>query len=33
VAVIGCGVGGARQRVAVPLVAEWHLTPFDWDVF
>lgn len=33
VAVIGCGVGGARQRVAVPPVAEWHLTPFDWDVF
>ena len=33
VAIIGGGVGGAPNRVEMPGVDSWHLTPYDWDVF
>jgi GNAT superfamily N-acetyltransferase len=33
VAVIGGGIGAPPNRVELPSTGEWHLTPYDWDVF
>jgi len=33
VAVIGGGIGDGDQRLDLPAIDRWHLTPCDWDVF
>ena len=33
VAILGGGVGDPGQRIELPGVSTWHITPYDWDVF